>query len=120
MEIVVPMRQHPSETKIFQLRRKELFEAVFTGSDPEALERLRKELIQASATGSFPETEIFQRRRKQLVQIQDDLIKASPTHKLSFEGGSFRIQYGATCAPTPESLFMAEIQITPLESKKNP
>jgi hypothetical protein len=64
--------------------------------------------------------EKFEQPRKELVRIQEELVKASPgaPRLHNFDDASFHIQYGAMCAPTPESVFLAEIQITPIEKKK--
>lgn len=62
--------------------------------------------------------EFFDQRRKELMKIQNALRDASPNHRLSFDDANFHIQYGAMCAPTPESLFLMEIQITPVKPIK--
>jgi hypothetical protein len=71
-------------------------------------------------SGEMANQELFKQRRNELVKIQNALRDASPNHHLSFDDASFHIQYGAMCAPIPESLFLMEIQITPLEKKKAP
>lgn len=51
--------------------------------------------------------------RLELQKVQDALLNSSPQHKLSFEDGSLRILYSATCSPAPDSLFYSVIQIMP-------
>lgn len=63
-------------------------------------------------------TKVFDERRKQLLEIHDELIKASPSHRLNFDDASFRIQCHVMCGPERESLFLLEIQITPVEKKQ--
>jgi hypothetical protein len=62
----------------------------------------------------------FDAARKELVLIQDELIKAKKTPKLKPNDSRFGIQYGAMCGSDPESLFLMEIEITPVEMKKGP
>jgi hypothetical protein len=64
--------------------------------------------------------EKVEQRRKELIRIQAELTKASRGQRSNPDDASFRIQYGAMCAPSPESLFLMEIQITPVEKKKAP
>jgi len=60
--------------------------------------------------------ELVEQRRKVLLQIQAELIKARKAEKADpFADARFDIQYGAMCSPSPESLFLMEIQITPVE-----
>jgi len=54
-----------------------------------------------------------ERRRKELIQIQDELLKAKRSQKANPANARFRVQYGAMCSPGPESLFLMEIEITP-------
>jgi hypothetical protein len=65
-----------------------------------------------SGSSDSSDTAQFEQRRKELVRIQEELLKASPIQKLNFEDGGFRVQYGASCGPTPESLLISEIEIT--------
>lgn len=58
--------------------------------------------------------------QQELLDIQKDLVKAGPGNRMTYDDGSFRIQYEAMCAPAPGSLFVSEIQITPIEKKKSP
>jgi hypothetical protein len=58
---------------------------------------------------------IFERRRDELRQIMGEIIKirSSPESDSKRKGPGFDIRYGAACAPTPESLVLLEIEITP-------
>jgi hypothetical protein len=60
--------------------------------------------------------EIFDQRRKELVKIQDELIKANRSEKANPDA-RYSMHSGAMCSPSPESLFLLEIQITPVEKK---
>jgi hypothetical protein len=67
--------------------------------------------------------EIIDQRRKELVRIQDELykaVKAGPGHQSNLADSSFRLQNSVMCSSTPESLFVMDIQITPVEKKKSP
>jgi hypothetical protein len=66
------------------------------------------------------EQSLFEHRHKELIQIQDELISANPSHKINFQDASYHLEYGAMCAPTADSLFLTETQITPIEGKKAP
>lgn len=58
---------------------------------------------------------IFERRRNELRQILNEIIKirSNPESDSKRKGAGFDIRYGAECAPTPESLVLLEIEITP-------
>jgi len=58
-------------------------------------------------------------RRKELFQLQEELLKASPTHKSNFEDGAFRIRYAVSCGPDEHSVFVQEFEISPVEKKEN-
>jgi hypothetical protein len=62
----------------------------------------------------------FDAARKELIRIQDELIKAKKIQKLKPDDSRFGLQYGAMCGSSPESLFLMEIEITPVEAKKGP
>jgi len=61
--------------------------------------------------------EIFAQRRKELVKIQDELWKANRSEKANPDA-KYSMHSGALCSPSPESLFLLEIQITPVEKKQ--
>ena len=52
-----------------------------------------------------------ERRRKELIQIQDELLKAKRSQKANPANARFRVQYGAMCSPA--NRFLMEIVITP-------
>jgi hypothetical protein len=67
------------------------------------------------------ERKLFGRRRAELLQIQGDLYKARQEEKSNIgDDFKFDVLYGAMCAPSPESLFVSEIQISPVATKKTP
>ena len=70
------------------------------------------------AVSLFDKT-LLKQRQQELVKIQEELLKANPSHSLNFDDGSYQIRYGAMCAPTPESLFTMELEITPVARKKS-
>jgi hypothetical protein len=59
----------------------------------------------------------FEQRRKELVHILNEFIKvrSNPDFDSKRNGAGFDIRYGAMCAPTPESLYLLEIEITRCE-----
>lgn len=59
----------------------------------------------------------FDERRKELVRIQEDLRQARQAQTLNPDSARFRVQYGAMCGSSPESLFLMEIEIIPVERK---
>ncbi len=61
---------------------------------------------------------MYEERRKELLKIRDELIKHNPNHRLSYGDDGFRMQFGAMCGSEPESLFVMELEITPVERKK--
>jgi hypothetical protein len=64
---------------------------------------------------------IFERRRIELRQILDEIIRirSNPEFGSKGKGAGFDIRYGAACAPTPESLNLLEIEITKTASQSN-
>lgn len=73
-------------------------------------------------TGGNGGWELVEQRRKELVQIQGELTKARQAEKAPdpFADARFDIKCGTMCSSSPESLFVMEIQITPVEKKKTP
>jgi len=76
--------------------------------------------ISISAIIPVQDQEAFERRRKELLRIQDEFRKAELCQKRHPADADVRIQYGATCSPSRESLVLAEFQITPVERKNAP
>jgi hypothetical protein len=64
-------------------------------------------------------TKEFEDLRKELVQIQDELMKARKVQKQNSETAKYHIQYATQCGPSPDSLFLMEIEFTPVEAKKS-
>jgi hypothetical protein len=62
--------------------------------------------------GGNIQQELIDGRRKELVQIQDEYWKVRKAEKAATEQSCYEIRYGAMCAPSPESLFLMEMQIT--------
>jgi hypothetical protein len=55
------------------------------------------------------------------LRIWQEYVTASPpSHRMNDNDSNFRLQFGAMCSPSPESFFLMEIQITPVEQKKSP
>lgn len=70
-------------------------------------------------SGAVPiDAEALNKRRKELIQIQEQLGKVGWTRALNTNDSNFRMGYGAMCAPTAESVFLMEFHITPAETKK--
>lgn len=64
---------------------------------------------------------ISERRRNELRQILDEINKfrSNPEFNSKRKGAGFDIRYGAMCAPTPESLFILEAEITKVLTQSN-
>jgi hypothetical protein len=62
--------------------------------------------------GGNSSPELFEQRRKELIQIHETFVKVRNAEKAASKSSRYEIRYGAMCAPTPESLFLMEFQIT--------
>ena len=61
----------------------------------------------------------YARRKADLIQIQEALLKASPQKRLSFEDGAHSIKYRVDCSPDTNSIVVQELEIAPLAQPRN-
>jgi hypothetical protein len=62
--------------------------------------------------GGNSSQEEFAERRKELIKIHEAFAKVRKGEMAAPNSSRYYIRYGAMCAPTPESLFLMEFQIT--------
>jgi hypothetical protein len=68
--------------------------------------------------GDNSRQEIMAQRRKELIQIQDSLVKTRKAEKIASNPGRYEIRSGAMCSPAPDSLVLLELQITLRDDKE--
>jgi hypothetical protein len=61
----------------------------------------------------------YARRKADLIQIQEALLKASPQKQFDFEDGDHSIKYQAHCSPDTNSIVVQELVIAPLAQPRN-
>ena len=59
----------------------------------------------------------YTRRKDDLIQIQDALLRASPTRKFNFQDGAHSIKYMVNCSPDTNSIFQQELEIAPVTNR---
>jgi hypothetical protein len=60
------------------------------------------------------------RRRADLIHIQESLLRVSPRQRMSFEDGAYSIRYSVSCSPETNSIFCQELEIAPVTRQKRP
>lgn len=65
----------------------------------------------ADGSGGSAREDLIDKRRKELVKIHENFSEARKAEKAASNHSLYNIKYGAMCAPSPESLFVMEMQI---------
>jgi hypothetical protein len=75
--------------------------------------------ISNSVFGNYLSPADYARRKADLIQIQEALLKASPQKQFDFEDGAHSIKYQVHCSPDTNSIVVQELVIAPLAQPRN-
>lgn len=75
--------------------------------------------ISTSVFGNNSSSADSARRKADLIQIQEALLKASPQERFNFEDGVHSLKYRADCSPDTNSIVVQELEIAPVAQPRN-